>query len=36
MEYLYVSALVVGLTVVFAILFGRWLNQPRTNAGGQP
>ena len=29
MEYAYVAALVVGLTIAFAFLFGRWLkHQP--------
>jgi hypothetical protein len=36
MEYLYVAALVLGLTVAFAFLFGRWLkHQPaKRRAGG--
>jgi hypothetical protein len=31
MEYLYVVALIVGLTVAFAFLFGRWLKHQSAN-----
>jgi hypothetical protein len=36
MEYVYVAALVVGLTVAFAFLFGRWLTHhpAKRRAGG--
>jgi hypothetical protein len=35
MEYLYVAALIVGLTVAFAFLFGRWLKpQPASRRIG--